>query len=246
MSRSNLSSGETPRFFFGVNMDTLSIFVDESGDFGDYNSKYAPHYIFSMVFHEQKYDISGSIKKFNSEMVNLGYYNHVVHTAPLIRREYSYCNLSPNERRSIFTKLFFFAKALPITYKDFVFERKECRTESELKAKIITQIERFIDAHLDYFTSFDRVLLYYDNGQKQLASALQVALGNRLPSYKRKTDVSHKKYKLLQVADMLCTLELLEQKCQCNSLTYSEKSVFHNVRDLRKDFLKKIRMKEFV
>ena len=31
-------------------MKVLSIFVDESGDFGEYNTKFAPHYTFSMVF----------------------------------------------------------------------------------------------------------------------------------------------------------------------------------------------------
>ena len=42
-------------------MKELSIFVDESVDFGDYNSKYAPQYIFSMVFHEQGKSIEEDI-----------------------------------------------------------------------------------------------------------------------------------------------------------------------------------------
>ena len=54
------------------------------------------------------------------------------------------------------------------------------------------------------------------------------------------------KYKLLQVADMICTLELLRYKVDHNSLTESEKSIFHSVRDLKKDFLKKIKEKEFL
>ena len=35
-------------FLLGEIMKELSIFVDESGDFGDYNSKYAPQYIYLM------------------------------------------------------------------------------------------------------------------------------------------------------------------------------------------------------
>lgn len=54
------------------------------------------------------------------------------------------------------------------------------------------------------------------------------------------------KYKLLQVADMICTLELLRYKVDHNSLTESEKSIFHSVRDLKKDFLKKIKEMEFL
>ena len=35
-------------------MQDLSIHVDESGDFGDYNPKYAPYYILSMVLHKSR------------------------------------------------------------------------------------------------------------------------------------------------------------------------------------------------
>lgn len=245
MSRSNLISGETPRYFYGIRMKILSIFVDESGDFGEYNSKFAPQYIFSMVFHEQDEDITENIMRFNAELANLGYYNHVVHTSPLIRKEYVYCNLSPNERRTIFTKLFYFTKSLPIKYKSFIIERKECKTETELKNKAIIEIERFIVQYYDYFSSFDKIYLYYDNGQKQLASVLQEAMEKKLSSYERKLDVSHKKYKLLQVADMICTLELLKIKSDNNILSESEMLIFHKPRDLKKDFLNKIKIKEF-
>lgn len=226
-------------------MKILSIFVDESGDFGEYNSKFAPQYIFSMIFHEQDNDITESIMKFNSELANIGYYNHVVHTSPLIRREYVYCNLSPNERRTIFTKLFYFTKSLPIRYKSFVFERKECKTDKELKDRAMTELERFIIMYYDYFSSFDKIYLYYDNGQKQLASILQEVLGKNLSSFERKLDVTHKRYKLLQVADMVCTLELLKIKSNANALSESEMLVFHKIRDLKKDFLNKIKTKEF-
>ncbi len=68
-------------------MKELSIFVDESGDFGHYNTKYAPQYVFSLVLHEQQNSIEEQIKQFEREMFNMGYLNHVVHTSPLIRKE---------------------------------------------------------------------------------------------------------------------------------------------------------------
>ncbi len=225
-------------------MKELSIFLDESGDFGEYNSKFAPQYIFSMVFHEQDLPLEDDIKHFDREMANLGFFNHVVHTSPLIRKEEVYCNLSPNERRSIFTKLFFFAKSAPISYKTFVFERKDCKGEGELKDKISVTMERFLADNLSYFSAFDKVKLYYDNGQKELASVMIGVLNKNIRSFERKEEVKPYKYKLLQVADMLCTLALLEIKAEHNALTESEKSIFHSVRDLKKDFLKKIKAKE--
>ena len=67
-------------------MKVLSIFVDESGDFGPYSS-HSPYYVVSMVFHNQVNDITGNVAKLNEELNNLGLKEHVVHTEPLIRRE---------------------------------------------------------------------------------------------------------------------------------------------------------------
>ena len=41
-------------------MKELSIFVDESGDFGEYDYR-SPFYIVSMVFHDQSIDIKGDL-----------------------------------------------------------------------------------------------------------------------------------------------------------------------------------------
>ena len=67
-------------------MNVLSIFVDESGDFGEY-CVHSPYYIIAMVMHDQSKDISSEITKLNNELTNSGYKNHVIHTEPLIRRE---------------------------------------------------------------------------------------------------------------------------------------------------------------
>ena len=83
------------------------MFVDESGDFGKYE-KHAPYYIVSVVFHDQRINISENIKMLDRELENLGFSNIAIHTEPLIRREEIYANLSPNERRAIITKLFYF------------------------------------------------------------------------------------------------------------------------------------------
>ena len=64
----------------------LSVFIDESGDFGDYNP-IAPYYLVAMVLHNQDIDIHGNITVMNTHMSNLGYKEHAIHTGPLIRRE---------------------------------------------------------------------------------------------------------------------------------------------------------------
>ena len=43
-------------------MREISVFVDEAGDFGEYE-KHSPYYIVTMVFHDQSKDIRQDIIK---------------------------------------------------------------------------------------------------------------------------------------------------------------------------------------
>ncbi|MBQ1510379.1 MAG: DUF3800 domain-containing protein, partial [Selenomonadaceae bacterium] len=60
-------------------MKELSIFIDESGDFGSYEP-HSPFYIITMVFHEQKNPISAAIDKLEQELSYLGLERLCIHT----------------------------------------------------------------------------------------------------------------------------------------------------------------------
>ena len=117
-------------------MKELSIFVDESGDFGEY-SQHAPYYIITMVFHDQSNDISSNITKLNNALRQIGYGDEqAVHTEPLIRREPPYQYFQPNERRAIFAKLYYFTLNSEIRYKSFVFRKSEYENSFKLEARM--------------------------------------------------------------------------------------------------------------
>ncbi len=67
-------------------MKELSIFVDESGDFGKY-TPLSPYYIITMIFHDQKENIQPFIAKLNKELSFLNLNNLCIHTGPIIRKE---------------------------------------------------------------------------------------------------------------------------------------------------------------
>lgn len=224
-------------------MKRLSVFVDEAGDFGPYDSK-CPCYIISMLFHNQETDISNAVSLLNQNLSYLGYENDfVIHTAPLIRREEMFSNLSPNERRNLFSKLFFFAQRVDFKYKTFVIEKKDVKTSFELQANIARTISRFFLEKSLYFHSFDQTVLYYDNGQHELAKVLNTVFAMIFENFESKL-VLPKDYKLFQVADLLCTLQSLSIKCENNSLTKSELLLFHDRRSLLKQFIKPLKKKE--
>ena len=82
-------------------MKELSIFIDESGDFGSYEP-HSPFYIITMVFHEQKNPISAAIDKLEQELSYLGLERLCIHTGPIIRREEIYTSMDISTRRKIF------------------------------------------------------------------------------------------------------------------------------------------------
>lgn len=59
-------------------MKELSIFVDESGDFGDY-AEHSSYYIISMILHDQSIDITKDVDWLESKLADLGYPNHCMH-----------------------------------------------------------------------------------------------------------------------------------------------------------------------
>ena len=67
-------------------MKELSVFVDESGDWGEYDF-HSPYYIVSFVFHDQDINIENHLKTLEMKLSNLGFSRHCVHVGPIIRGE---------------------------------------------------------------------------------------------------------------------------------------------------------------
>lgn len=140
------SSGATaggeyiPRHFYLVmKMKELSVFIDESGDFGEYDVE-SPFYIVTSVFHNQADDISKNIILLDNQLSLCGYKDEYIHTHPIIRREPPYNNLSIDERRKILNKLLRFTMSCDIRYFSIVIDKKEADNKHKLSAKIAKQL----------------------------------------------------------------------------------------------------------
>ena len=105
-------------------------------------------------------------------------------------------------------------------------------------------MSQFLRDNLCYFQEYEKAILYYDNGQHELSRILNAVLATQLNNYDIRR-VFPNDYRLFQVADLVCTLELLRIKVENGKLSNSEEKIFHNVRELKKDFLKGIRKKQF-
>lgn len=225
-------------------MRELSIFIDESGDFGEYDHR-SPYYIITMVFHDQRIDIGPAVARLDQELSYLDLAGLCIHTGPIIRKEEIYKDMSINERRRIFNKLVAFVRQIDIRYKCFYIEKKQISDVVDGTGRLSKQISRFINAHYEEFRSFDDVKIYYDNGQvavsKMLSSVFNALLPN--PIFRK---VMPAEYKLFQVADLICSLELVRLKIDNNAFSRSEERFFGNIRDLKKNYIKPLRKKEWL
>lgn len=224
-------------------MKELSIFTDESGDFGNYDYR-SPYYIITMVFHDQSHSIQDAIQKLDQELSYLGLGGLCIHTGPIIRREEIYEFMEIEERRHFFNKLVAFFRQIDIRYKCFFIEKKHVEDVVQASSMLSKQISAFIRNNYDEFLTYDVVKLYYDNGQVEVSKILASAVSALIPSSEYKK-VLPKDYKLFQVADLICTMQLISLKVEKGLFSNSEMKFFGNQRDMKRNYLRHIQKKEW-
>jgi len=227
----------------GLVVKELSIFVDESGDFGAYEP-HSPFYLVTFVFHDQSYDILPNLILFQNALKQSNLLDCTVHAGPLIRREYEYKNFTIAERKKIFDSLFHFVRIADITYHSIIVEKKHLVEEIDLNVQITKRLSAFLFEHIETFIKYDRIVVYYDFGQMELANIL-VSIFNTILHNVEFKKVAPTNYKLFQATDMLCTLELLALKAERKMLSKSELTFFISERNLYKMYLRAIQKKQY-
>lgn len=222
---------------------TLSVFIDESGDFGKYDPK-SPYYYVSMVLHDQSIDISSEIANLEERVANFGYPHHAIHVGPIIRREKVYEHDLMENRKSLFNALFHFTRKTNIYYLCAKINKGECEdSEMAYIAKISRAISDELKDNIDFFNSYDLIINYYDYGQSNLTKIITTVFTTLFNNVELRK-VQPADYKLFQVADLICTLELTKDKADKNELSNSEKEFFGSVRDFKKNIYKQIEKKK--
>ena len=217
-------------------MRELSIFIDESGDFGPYEP-HAPYYLITLVFHNQADSITEEVEYLRRHVAECGFSDdHAVHAGPLIRREADYSSLDLNARKKLFRAQFSFMRRVRIGFKTFTVRKREFASHDALVSRMSREIGAYIRENLSFFQSFDRIVVYYDGGQKEITTIINSVLNVLLEVEVRRVRPSD--YRLFQAADMVCTLELLAVKADEGRLSRSEREFFGGKRDLKKNYLK--------
>ena len=218
-------------------MGELSIFVDESGS-DDLRSQ---RYLVSLVFHDQSKPIDEAIGRYELSLREKGLPNIPFHASPLMNGKDEYEFIDMAERKRLLAAFFVFARSLPITYRVFVYQSKDF-TPASLRVAMERDIRLFMTDNLSLFQSFEVVKIYYDGGQSAVTQSLHGAVESVLAKRAflfRKSSATQ--YRLSQVADFICTIELTALKYEAAEQTQTDDKVFGMKGSFKKNYLKKMR-----
>lgn len=225
-------------------MRELSVFVDESGDPGT-ESEY---YLVALVFHDQ----ADGIEKFERDYLNSlrtqGLEDIPLHLSPLLNGHDDYESMDIQRRKRHFAAFRIFTQYLPFRYAVFAYKKSELDEDPNSSRSVIQRIRRdlaiYLLDHFDYLRQFDKVKIYYDNAQelvtKALHDAFEYVLSKETIIYR---DASPRRYRLSQVADYVCTLELDAIKYENKKESRTDALFFRNRRYFEKNYLRKLKGK---
>lgn len=111
-----------------------------------------------------------------------------------------------------------------------------------MNKSIHNEVQKLINDNYKYFDSFSKIIIYYDNGQEIVSRALKDTFESEFNNVERRK-VKPKEYKLLQVADLFCTITLLELKRQKYHFSSSENAIF-SVNTFKKHYLSTMKSKK--
>jgi hypothetical protein len=193
----------------------LNIFVDETGEFG-YGVKSSMLYGISFTFHEQDNDISGELNNLNNRLMKIGYTN-MIHMSDLIMRRGDYSKFDIKMRKSIFNSIYQFSRKIPVKYHTIIIDKRFIDNGNVLRKQIINEVNQMIKNNEGYFNKFDKIVMYYDNGQEPLGYILD-SLFIRFNSYEHRVKFDHVEKRLFQISDML---------------TYVDKAIYKHKKNIK-------------
>lgn len=95
--------------------------------------------------------------------------------------------------------------------KAVVVDRREAMDKITLSGKLAKAINRAMSEHIDFFSDFDKIIVYYENGQIELSAILNAVFSIQFSNVEFRR-AEPQKYRLLQAADFICSMELLRIK----------------------------------
>lgn len=224
-----------------IKIKRLNIFIDESGDFGFVKGS-SDLYAVSFTLHESSDSIQNELKYLNEKLASLDY-KGMIHLAYLVAKRGDYSHFDLEKRKSIFWSIFYFSSRVKVKLKTIIIDKKFLNKKMQLNTALAREIGKFINDNREYIESFDKIVIYYDNGQETLATILDTLFATN-SKVERRIDFDHTEKRLFQVSDMLTVIDKMDYKRK-NKIPFTKaEEYFFNGKDFRQiiDLLKNKRL----
>lgn len=215
----------------------LSIYIDETGDFGPYDSN-TKIYGVAFVLCEDLDKCDPYLRKFHRRLKGKEAGDFPIHVGPLIRREGPYSDLNYESRLLLFDIIVDLLIDSPIS----VLATKVRKSDKSTDEEIAKALSKLIRDNIQYFESFGKISIYYDNGQSQLRSLLLGIFSANFLNFEMIL-ARQSEHPFMQLADLVASLVLLDYKTKEGNLSTSESEFFAGRRKLKKVYLSALKKK---
>ena len=155
----------------------LNIFIDESGDFG-FTKGSSELYGVSITMHESDRNIKNELKYLNDRLKKANY-DGMIHLADLIAKRGDYINFNLEQRKNIFWSIFYFSKRVDVKIHTIIIDKRFQNNRTQLNRELAYKLNDFFIQISEYMNEFEKVVVYYDNGQEALGAIIDTLLLNK-------------------------------------------------------------------
>ena len=224
---------------------TVSVFVDESGSF-TYPDEMSPYYLVGLVLHDQGKAVHDAIARYERELDLMGLTHLCFHAGPIIRREECFQAMNWQLRSRIFKKMLAFARQVDYRYRCLFVNKRFVTSVEKIATELKRSLASFLDDCFTEFSGYDVIKVYYDHGQAEVNAMLKEAFTAKFGGkVEFVPDVKPEKYKLFQLADLICTVSLIARKLELGyPMTNSEHKFFGGPRVFMRNVLRSIKSRE--
>ena len=207
----------------------LNIFIDESGDFGFVDGS-SELYGVSFTIHESDNSIVDDLEYLNNRLKK-AHYDGMIHLADLVARRGDYAHFDLEQRKNIFWSIFYFSKRVKVKIHTIIVDKRYKNNKTQLNRELAIEINKFFESISDYMNEFEKVVIYYDNGQEALGAIIDTLLITK-ENIEHRVEFNHKEKRLFQVSDMLTFVDKIVYKHNNNIQMTKAEKYFFSVKDI--------------
>lgn len=185
-------------------------------------------YEVSFTIHESDNPIINDLEYSNNRLKKADY-DGMIHLADLIARRGDYAHFDLKRRQNIFWSIFFFSKRVKV--KIIIVDKRFKNNKTQLNRELASGINDFFNSISYYMNEFEKVVVYYDNGQDALGAIIDTLLLNKT-NVEHRIEFDHKEKRLFQVSDMLTFVDKIVYKHQNNMPMTKAEKYFFSVKDI--------------